>query len=218
MEEYLLALADGKLWNQDSQNLKFPWWTQEILTISRRRVVWYYYYCNWGYSMIGACINSSQPLRKILWKEHEVLAIFVPLSPCYPKSPMSFLLQVFHNLLEAFVFLKIAEPNVEKPLDESNEINTDNLIPFHGLLGLHLWEYWAPLVVSSTGMSSKVKSSNTNVTLLGATKYQVFFPLFVHGLTKAFLENSLLIFSQHRASVLISELEIIMWRFLLISS
>ena len=35
---------------------------------------------------------------------------------------------VFHNLLKAFVFLKIAESNVQKPLDESNEIRTDDLM------------------------------------------------------------------------------------------
>ena len=141
------------------------------------------------------------------------------------KATCLFLLEVSHNLLQALVFLKIAEPNVQKPLDESNEIimtiwwgwlciSTSNLWP--------AWSaplrIWAQLVVSSTAISSKVESSNTNVTLLGATKYPVFFPLFVHGLTKAFLENSPQIFSQHRASVLISELEIIMWRFLLISS
>ena len=36
-----------------------------------------------------------------------------------------------------------------------------------------------------------VESSNTNLTLLGATKYSVFFPLFVRGFTKAFIENPL---------------------------
>ena len=48
-------------------------------------------------------------------------------------------------------------------------------------------------MVSGTG-----KSSNTNVTLLDATKYQVFFSKFVYELTKAFIENPLLIFSRHR--------------------
>ena len=36
---------------------------------------------------------------------------------------MSFLLEVFHNLLKAFVFLKTAKSNVQKPLDETNEMN-----------------------------------------------------------------------------------------------
>ena len=44
------------------------------------------------------------------------------------KPQYLFLLEVFSNLLEAFVFLKIAEPNIQKPLDESNKINTDNLM------------------------------------------------------------------------------------------
>ena len=41
------------------------------------------------------------------------------------KAPHLFLLEVFHNLLEAFIFRKIAEPNVQKSFGESNEINTD---------------------------------------------------------------------------------------------
>ena len=44
------------------------------------------------------------------------------------KAPYLFLLEVFHNLLEAFVFLKIAELNIQKQLDERNKINTDNLM------------------------------------------------------------------------------------------
>ena len=41
------------------------------------------------------------------------------------------------------------------------------------------------------------------VTLLSATKYQVFFPLFVHWLTKAFIENPVLIFSQRWGQILL---------------
>ena len=39
---------------------------------------------------MGACINSSQPLKKIFWKGHAVLEIFVPQGPYYPESHMSF--------------------------------------------------------------------------------------------------------------------------------
>ena len=67
---------------------------------------------------------------------------------------MSFLLQVFHNLLQAFVFLKIAEPNVQKPLDESNEINTDDLMGMTLHVNLH---FMACLVCTSENLSTAKK-------------------------------------------------------------
>ena len=58
-----------------------------------------------------------------------IRVLFVHLGPCYPqtrlKAPYLSLLEVLNILLELFIYLKIAEPNVQK-LDESNEIYTDN--------------------------------------------------------------------------------------------
>ena len=72
---------------------------------------------------------------------------------------MSFLLQVFHNLLQAFVFLEIVEPNVQKPLDESNEINTDDLMGMTLHVDLH---FMACLICTSEKLStaSSVKHGN----------------------------------------------------------
>ena len=67
-----------------------------------------------------------------------MLAILVPWGPYYPQSPISFLLEVFHNILKAFVFLKMAESNVQKPLDESNEISADDLMGMTLHVDLHL--------------------------------------------------------------------------------
>ena len=67
------------------------------------------------------------------------------------KAPCHFLSEALHTLLEAFVFLKIAEQNVQNPLDERNDFKTDDLMrmslhvdlhfmapPFYGLPGQHL--------------------------------------------------------------------------------
>ena len=75
------------------------------------------------------------------------------------KTPCLFLLEVFHNLLKASVFLKIAEPNVQKPLDESNEIDTDDLMGMSLHVDLH---FMASLVCTSQNLStaSGVKHGN----------------------------------------------------------
>ena len=67
------------------------------------------------------------------------------------KPQYLFLLEVFSNLLEAFVFLKIAEPNIQKPLDESNKINTDNLMWMTLHVDLH---FMACLVCTSENSST----------------------------------------------------------------
>ena len=75
------------------------------------------------------------------------------------KATCLFLLEVSHNLLQAFVFLKIAEPNVQKPLDESNEIDTDDLMGMSLHVDLH---FMASLVCTSQNLStaSGVKHGN----------------------------------------------------------
>ena len=94
--------------------------------------------------------------------------LFVHLGPCYPQSPISFPSWSFeHPPWQVFIYLKIAKPNVQKLLDESNEIYTDNPM----WMTLHVDLHFAACLVStsenpSTANSVKhwkiVESSNSN--------------------------------------------------------
>ena len=73
----------------------------------------------------------------------------------------------------------MAEAKLQKPLDKSNEINTDDLMGMTLHVDLH---FMACLVSTSENPGTTIgvkhgkilKSSNSNVTLLGANKYTVF--------------------------------------------
>ena len=82
--------------------------------------------------MMGACNSLASTVRnhygKFSEKGMQCLQSLYLWVHTILKATCLFLLEVSHNLLQAFVFLKIAEPNVQKPLDESNKINTDDLM------------------------------------------------------------------------------------------
>ena len=80
-------------------------------------------------------------------------AVTIAAAACAAQQPGS------TTSFKAFVFLKIAEPNVQKPLDESNEIDTDDLMGMSLHVDLH---FMASLVCTSQNLStaSGVKHGN----------------------------------------------------------
>ena len=120
-------------------------------------------------------------------KEHEVLAIFVPLGPCYPKAPCLSFFKFFTTSFKHLCFSKLQNQTSKNRLMKATRLI---LTIWWGWLCMStsiLWPAWsAPLriqaqpSVSSTGKSSKVQIPTWPYWEPTSTRYLFFVRPWVH--------------------------------------